>query len=117
MYLIGEWEFGTEMGLRVSEPKQSHETINWAADFLFDDRWPPRSDSDPVVPGHPALEKSIGFLRQYDLDIARTVTTDSYDLLVETAGAVVRLVVESGWIRDGRIRFHPSSSVDRDVVD
>ena len=36
MYLIGEWEFGTEMGLRVSEPKRSHETINWAADFLFD---------------------------------------------------------------------------------
>ena len=64
MYLIGEWEFGTEMGLRVSEPKQSHETINWAADFLFDGRWPPRSDSDPVVPGHPALEKSIGLCRR-----------------------------------------------------
>jgi len=64
MYLIGEWEFGTEMGLRDSEPKQSHETINWAADFLFDDRWPPRSDSDPLVPGHPALEKSIGLCRR-----------------------------------------------------
>ena len=112
MYLIGEWEFNTGIRLRVSEPKQSHETINWAEDFEFDQRWPPESDSRSIVHGHPALEKSIAFLRRYDLDIARTVTTDSYHLLVDTGEAVVRLGVESGWLQEGRIRFHPNSSVN-----
>lgn len=116
MYLIGEWEFGTEMQLRVSEPEQSHATINWAENFLFDERWPPQRNSRSVARGHPALEKSISVLRQYGLDVARSVTTESYHLLVDTEDPV-RLAVESGWVQDGRIRFHPSSSVDRDIID
>jgi hypothetical protein len=69
-----------------------------------------------VVRGHPALEKSISFLRERGLDVARTVTTEEYHLLVDTAEDTVRLAVESGWKQDGRIRFHPSSSVERNRI-
>lgn len=117
MYLIGEWEFGTEIQLRVSEPKQSHATINWAEDFLFDERWPPQRDSRSVTRGHPALEKSISVLRRYELNVARPVTTERYHLLVEADDTLVRLGVETGWVKDGRIRFHPNSSTDRDSID
>lgn len=117
MYLIGEREFGTSMQLRVSEPEQSHETINWAEDFRFDTRWPPHSDRRTIARGHPALEKSVSFLRRYELDVARAITTDRYHLLVETGSDPVRLAVETGWLQGGRIRFQPSSTADRDAID
>lgn len=41
MYLVREDEFEMQMSLRVEQPKQVHETINWADDYEFDARWPP----------------------------------------------------------------------------
>lgn len=117
MYLIGEREFGTAIQLRVSEPEQSHETINWADDFLFDTRWPPQLTGRTTGCGHPALDRSISFLDQYELDVARAVTTDSYHLLVDTDSGPVRFAVETGWLQQGRIRFHPSSNVDAGTID
>jgi len=117
LYLIGEWEFATSMRLRVSEPDQDHETIHWAEDFEFDDRWPPRPDPKPSERGHPALEKSLSLLREHDLTVARVLTGDEYDLLVDLGAETSRMAVEAGWKRGGRIRFHPDDTVDRDAID
>jgi hypothetical protein len=44
LHWIGEHEFDTQIQLRVEEPDQIHETINWAEDYTFDTRWPPESE-------------------------------------------------------------------------
>lgn len=41
VYLIDEDEFETSMSLRIADPEQVHETINWADEYEFDERWPP----------------------------------------------------------------------------
>jgi len=117
MYLIGESEFGTGMQLRVDEPEQSHETINWAEEYRFEERWPPQPDQTAMANDHPTIERASEYLRQRDVDFARTVTISEYDLLVEADETVVRLGVETGWVEDGRIRFHPNSSADRERID
>ncbi|QLH80578.1 group I intron-associated PD-(D/E)XK endonuclease [Halosimplex pelagicum] len=117
MYLIGESEFGTGMQLRVDDPEQSHETIHWAEEYRFEERWPPRPDGSATADDRPTVERVSEYLRQRDVDFARAVTISEYDLLVDTAETVVRLGVETGWVEDGRIRFHPNSSTDRDSID
>lgn len=117
MFLIGEQEFGTGMRLRLSEPEQSHDTINWAEDFRFDERWPPRSDDIGSATSSPTIEGAISFLDEQGLSVAKAVTIEEYHLLVETGDAVVRVGVETGWVTDGRIRFHPRSKTDSDVID
>lgn len=41
LYLVDEGEFATGMSLRVEDPKQVHDSINWAEDYEFDANWPP----------------------------------------------------------------------------
>ena len=37
------------MCLRVEEPKQVHETINWAENYEFDARWPPGESASTLT--------------------------------------------------------------------
>lgn len=117
LYLIAESEFQTSMRLRVEEPNQVHKTINWAEEFEFDERWPPAPNDNTISGDPPAVRQAISLLREKNLDVSRAITTDAYDLLVDEADSCVRLAVEPGWVRNGRIRFQPSSAVDRDRID
>jgi len=117
MYLIGESEFGTGMQLRVEEPEQSHETINWADEYRVEERWPPQPERAAMSNDHPTIERASEYLRQHDIDFARAVTITEYHLLVEADDTTVRLGVETGWVEGGRIRFHPDSSTDRERID
>lgn len=40
LYVVPNDAFHTSMSLRVAEPEQVHETINWAADYEFGGEWP-----------------------------------------------------------------------------
>lgn len=117
LYLVGEHEFQTSMRLRVEEPEQIHETINWAEDYGFDERWPPAPGDHASSGESPAVRQVLSLFRKKNLAAARAITTNAYDLLVDEGGSCVRLVVEAGWVRNGRIRFQPSSSVDRNLID
>ena len=41
LYLIPEDAFETRMSLRIEEPEQADSAINWAEEYLFNERWPP----------------------------------------------------------------------------
>jgi hypothetical protein len=41
LFFVWEEEVGANMSLRTEEPKQNQPSINWAADYAFDERWPP----------------------------------------------------------------------------
>lgn len=41
LFLVWEDEVDANMSIRVETPKQRHEDMNWAADYAFDERWPP----------------------------------------------------------------------------
>jgi len=117
MYLVGEWEFETGMQLRIEAPARTDPSIHWAADYEFDVRWPPRRSDRTLGRGNAELETAIGRLQQRGFAVAWTVTTDDYDLLVETEDGPVRLAVESAPLRDGCVRLRPGGRVDRQLVD
>lgn len=116
LYLVGEQEFQTSMRLRVEEPDQIHETINWAAEYEFDKRWPPDPHDSSASSNPPAVRQAISIFRDRDIPVASAITTDAYDLLVERADRYVRMAVEAGWVRNGRIRFQPGSAIDRERI-
>lgn len=117
MYLIAEREFGTDMRLRLSEPERSRDTINRADEFRFDERWPPQSDDMGTATGSPTIQRAVSFLDEQELSVAKAVTIAESHLLVDTGDAVVRLGVKTGWVTNGRIRFHPRSKTDSDLID
>ncbi len=41
IYLVRDEEFDRSVSLRVDPPDQADAFINWAADYRFDERWPP----------------------------------------------------------------------------
>ena len=106
LHVIGEWEFDSSMQLRIEEPEQTHQTINWATEYEFETRWPLSRDDRATRSGNATLDTVISALKELDIAFARSVTFDDCDLLVETAdGTVQRLAVETGWMQDGCVSF------------
>lgn len=42
LYVVADDAFDASISLRVEPPERNDGTINWADDYAFDDRWPPR---------------------------------------------------------------------------
>ena len=117
MYLVGEHEFNTKITLRIEEPKQLHDSINWAEDFEFEARWPPKTDgiSGSVKTSDPLLTKAVTALEQANSTVHAPMTDKpGRRLVAEHQGEVYRLHVTSSWISDGRIQFEDRSEVPVD---
>ncbi|MFB6104570.1 MAG: group I intron-associated PD-(D/E)XK endonuclease [Halobacteriaceae archaeon] len=105
LYLIGEDEFETNMQLRVEEPGVNQPTINWASEYEFGVRWPPRNDSETRSADR--REEVIHLLRTKDVDLFDARSMDvPYDVLLRTpADTFVRAVIRYGSESEDRLRF------------
>lgn len=118
IHVVGEWEFDSSMKLRVEEPEQVHHTINWAEEYAFDERWPPRRDERETMARDRTVDAVVSDLKTHDRPVARSLNLDSCDILVESSdGELHRIAVEPGWVRDGCVTFEPKSSIHRDRLD
>lgn len=115
MYLVGEREFNSSMTLRVDEPKLENRRINWAEDFEFDARWPPRPGGDR----NPGKDTTIGAvvdeLSAQNIPVARPIGHQQYELVAMTSERRWECVrVKTGWVVDERIEYNydsPSADV------
>lgn len=117
LFLVWEDEFDSNMSIRVEEPEQTHDTINWADDYAFDERWPPdptefrrritaRSPSVPEV-ASVLDDRAIPYVHEPE---------EPYDFTaVDDDGTRHKIRARSGAVVEGRMRFvadTPSSRVD-----
>jgi len=116
-FLVYEPEVGMNMTLRIEPPQQEHETINWAADFDFDERWPP--DRDETLPARIGSDRSISVvqrkLSEEEIPFVRTDGTTCDFIAVDSTGARFRLDVRLGSIQNGRVRFNTTASSQESV--
>lgn len=103
LYLIEESAFDTNMRLRVAEPAQRDESINWAEDYEFDRNWPPEKG----VTSPTGLEDEVlAALEQHDTRAWLPIDTPAHvDALVAAGEQYRRVRFERGWLVDGRVRF------------
>lgn len=116
MFLVWEAEVGANMSIRVSEPDQRHESTNWAAEYRFDEQWPPDTTRVRTVSGgrSPAVKPVGNMLQQREIPFVH-VSADTYHFLAcDDAGHRHRLRACAGSVVDGRIRFQTLASA---VVD
>lgn len=113
MYLVGEQEFDTSISLRVDDPDVHHRNINWATDFEFDERWP----LDATAPEHsrgttdPTTVACLEALDAVDVPVWCQVRGRSErDVVTDLDGELYRLRLETGFLRDGRIKVNPDET-------
>jgi spore germination protein YaaH len=113
LHVVGEWEFESSMRLRVEEPEQAHQTINWAEEYEFKTWWPPSPDDRDACTGDAILDTVVTALKQRNVAFARSVTLDGCDLFVERDdGAILRVAVETGWMQNGCVSVTRPARVD-----
>lgn len=107
IFLVWEDEFETNMSIRVEEPEQTHETINWAADYAFDERWPP-TETDlrrRVIARSPAVSEVATALDERNVPYTHEPDA-SYDFIaVDPMDHRQRIRALSGAVVEGRLRF------------
>lgn len=102
LYLVEEAGF-YNMNLRFDEPEQVHESINWASDFEFDERWPPSEDDLDRSDG---VARTVRDLRERGVRVFEAGEEVPYDVLLEQpSGEFERTSVRPGSVVNGRIRF------------
>jgi len=101
LYLVPESEVGSHMSLRVNEAEQDHRTINWAADYAFDERWPPEP-----IPGD-WRDALIADLREHGVGVMDARGTNApYDVVLrDDADTLYRTSLRPGSVSGGRVRF------------
>ena len=107
MFFVWEDEIDFAMSIRVEQPEQDHESINWAGDYEFDERWPPNwSDFDRRLPGRsPAIPQIGRVLEEREIPFAH-VTGESYDFVaVDSEGRRHTICARAGTVVNGRLRF------------
>lgn len=92
LYLVPEDEVGSSMSLRIADAKQDHRAINWAADYAFDERWPP----EPTPSGR--RDALIADLRERGVDVLDARESDApYDaVLRDDTDALYRTSLRRG---------------------
>lgn len=116
LYLLTPDEFRGQTTLRVDAPTQVHETMNWAEDFEFDERWPPVVTEE--ITRRNSLRKAIHLLDQRDTEYAEACDDTPYDLLLADADDEFHPVaVRAGHRDSGTIRFAPLDSPDTPGVE
>lgn len=121
LFLVWEDEFDSNMSIRVESPKQDHDTINWADDYDFDERWPldPWEYERRVSARSPSVAQTAAELEKRDIPFSHEPER-SYDVTAaDSHGSRYKLRSRSGAVVDGRMRFvadTPSESVDAYAV-
>jgi hypothetical protein len=111
LYLIREEEVETGMSLRIDPPERADDTINWAVDYEFDQRWPP--DPDDRLSESRALDTALKILDETGTTVAEPRGNTLYDLLLADAdGEFHPVAVRAGHRDSGTIRFAPLDSPD-----
>ncbi|WP_256295837.1 group I intron-associated PD-(D/E)XK endonuclease [Haloarchaeobius salinus] len=113
MYLVGEQEFDRSISLRVEEPEIRHTNINWADEFEFDERWPLDTDTDEHSLGttDPTTVACVDALEAVGLPVWRPVRGQSErNVVAEIEGRLYRVRVETGFLRNGRIKVNPDET-------
>lgn len=117
LFLVWEDEFDSNMSIRVEEPVQNHDTINWAEEYDFDERWPPEPEEfrrrftarSPSVPAVASVLDQRAIPYVYEAE-------QPYDFTaVDEGGTRHRIRARSGTVVEGRMRFVAdvaSSNVD-----
>jgi len=110
LYLVAEDAFETEMRLRVEDPEVEQPSINWAADYEFDEQWPPENGTNSAVSEREAIVET---LRDRGVDVIDAMDSDApYDAILRTpADDLLRAAVRRGSVTNGRIRFDTSQTV------
>ncbi|MFD1646692.1 group I intron-associated PD-(D/E)XK endonuclease [Haloarchaeobius litoreus] len=113
MYLVGEQEFDKSISLRVEEPEVHHRSINWAADFEFDERWPLDVAAKEYTHGttDPTTVACLDALEAAGVSVWRQIRGRSErNVVVEIDGTLYRVRVETGFVWDGRIKVNPDET-------
>lgn len=114
LYLVRENEAETGMSLRVDPPERTDDTINWAEEYEFDERWPP--DPDDRLSGSRALDRALSILDNTETTVAEPRGDTPYDLLLAAADEFHPVAVRAGHRDSGTIRFAPLDSPDTPSV-
>ena len=107
LFFVWENELNLAMSIRVEQAEQNHESINWAAEFDFDERWPPRvSGLDRRVVGRSPAVSALGrALEKRDIPFTR-ISGESYDFVaVDPEGRRHTICARAGTVVNGRLRF------------
>ncbi|WP_267641116.1 group I intron-associated PD-(D/E)XK endonuclease [Haloarchaeobius amylolyticus] len=113
MYLVEEREFGTQIRLRVDEPAIRHKNINWAEEYEFDERWPPDLDTNArtLQTTDPTTVAGVDALESAGAPVWRDVRgTSKRNVVTVVDGRPYRVRIESGFLREGRIKVHPDET-------
>lgn len=107
LHFIHEDEFEGSISLRVEAPEMENRRINWAADFKFDERWPPDGTGDArPISERESISRTIEILKAEDVRVAKPVNGSENQLILEQpTQELSRVLVKSGWMDDGRIRY------------
>jgi hypothetical protein len=110
MYLVAEDTVTSNMRLRVEDPEIEQPSINWAAEYKFDEQWPPEDGTNSVVDEREAIVQT---LRDRGVDVIDAMDSDApYDVILRTpADDLLRAAVRRGSVTNGRIRFDTSQTV------
>ncbi|MGB9964571.1 group I intron-associated PD-(D/E)XK endonuclease [Halobacterium sp. CBA1126] len=110
LYLVPETAFETEMRLRVEDPEIEQPSINWAADYEFDEQWPPEDTTSGPANDREAI---IETLRDRGVDAIDAIDSDApYEAVLRTPDDdLLRAAVRRGSVTNGRIRFDTSGTV------
>lgn len=117
LFLVWEDEFGSNMSIRVENPEQEHDTINWADEYDFDYRWPPRESKfrRRITARSPAVPEVATALDERNIPYTYCSEEPFHFVAVDMAGDRYRISVRSGAVVEGRMRFvadSPSSEID-----
>jgi len=103
LYLVSTTGF-YNMRLRLDEPGQIHDSINWAAEYEFDAQWPP-GERD-VATASTVVERTVTELRERGVSVFKSGPAEDYDVLLERPdGRFARTSIRPGSVSEGRVRF------------
>lgn len=121
LFLVWADEFDSNMSIRVEAPDQNHDTINWADEYAFDERWPPEPSEFQrrVTARSPAVPEVAAAIDERDIPYTHQSDQPHDFVAVDADGRRWRLRARSGAVVEGRMRFvadSPSSTVDAYAV-
>lgn len=110
MYLVAEDAVTSNMRLRVEDPEIEQPSINWAADYEFDEQWPPEDATNSVADERQSILET---LRDRGVDVIDATDSDApYDAILHTPSEdLLRAAVRPGSVTNDRIRFDTSGTV------
>lgn len=107
MFLVWKEEVGQNMSIRISTPKQTHDSMNWAEEYQFDNQWPPKTPPVRAVSGgrSPAVMPVGNLLKHRGIPFVQTSGDVHHFLACDDTGTQHTLRACTGSVSNGRIRF------------